>query len=164
MTLALLAHHAASPAFNGLFYATAATVIPVLFLAIAVQGLAFQQVLLAMRWLNGAANAARRRHDSYRHYYMPLCLLTIAAMLIAAAIPYLGAAGEIDAILALYHHQASGAGSLVLAATILLAIIAAGGPAIAFVEALNRVPPRTSLFPHAQPVMRPPAGYPGIGE
>jgi hypothetical protein len=39
-SLALLAHaaHAAPPAFNSTFYATAATVIPVLFLAIAVQG------------------------------------------------------------------------------------------------------------------------------
>jgi hypothetical protein len=164
MNLALLAHHAASPAFNGLFYATAATIIPVLFLAIAVQGLAFQQVLLAMRWLNGATNAARRRHDYYRRYSLPLGLATIAAMLIAAAIPYLGAAGEIDAILALYHQQASGAGSLVLAATILLAIVAAGGPAIAFVGALNRVPPRVSPFPYAQALRPPPVGYPGIGD
>jgi hypothetical protein len=35
-SLALLAHgaRAAAPAFNGLFYATAATIIPVLFLAL----------------------------------------------------------------------------------------------------------------------------------
>ena len=40
-SLALLAHEGsrASSAFNGLFYATVATVIPVLFLAIAVQSL-----------------------------------------------------------------------------------------------------------------------------
>lgn len=36
-SLASLAH-AAEPAFNGLFYATVATIIPVLFLALAVQG------------------------------------------------------------------------------------------------------------------------------
>ena len=38
--LALLAHSAAAaaPAFNGLFYATVATIIPVMFLAVAVQG------------------------------------------------------------------------------------------------------------------------------
>ena len=39
MTLALALAHTAKPQpFNGLFYATCATVIPVLFLAIALQG------------------------------------------------------------------------------------------------------------------------------
>lgn len=36
-----------TPAFNGLFYATAPTIIPVFFLAIAVQGHGFQQMLHA---------------------------------------------------------------------------------------------------------------------
>lgn len=46
-TLALLAHHAAAPAFNTAFYATAATVIPVLFLAIAVQGRGYDALVKA---------------------------------------------------------------------------------------------------------------------
>jgi len=48
-SLASLAHgaRAATPAFNGLFYATAATIIPVLFLAIAVQGPLYGDLLKA---------------------------------------------------------------------------------------------------------------------
>lgn len=45
MSFALLAHHTAAPAFNGLFYATAATIIPVLFLALVVLGPAYRKVL-----------------------------------------------------------------------------------------------------------------------
>src|SRR5580704_14204541 len=45
-SLALLArHHAAPPAFNGLFYGTAATLIPVFFLALAVQGGLYETLL-----------------------------------------------------------------------------------------------------------------------
>ncbi len=44
--LATLAHTvSAPPPFNGLFYATAATIIPVLFLAIAVQGRGYESLL-----------------------------------------------------------------------------------------------------------------------
>jgi hypothetical protein len=42
---ALAAGHAAAPAFNADFYMTAATVIPVLFLAIAVQGSTYTDIL-----------------------------------------------------------------------------------------------------------------------
>jgi hypothetical protein len=41
MTFALASGHAA-PAFNGLFFATTATIIPVLFLALAVQSVTIQ--------------------------------------------------------------------------------------------------------------------------
>lgn len=44
MTLAL-AHSHATPAFNGLYFATAATVIPVLFLVIAVQGRLYEDLM-----------------------------------------------------------------------------------------------------------------------
>ena len=47
-TSLVLAHgHHAAPAFNALFYATIATIIPVLFLAAAVQGRAYQDLLAA---------------------------------------------------------------------------------------------------------------------
>jgi hypothetical protein len=51
-SLATLGHAAAPapPAFNGLFYATAATIIPVLFLALAVQGTAYQGASSAPTW------------------------------------------------------------------------------------------------------------------
>jgi hypothetical protein len=47
ISLAFLADgaHAATPAFNGLFYATVATIIPVLYLAVAIQGTAYQNLL-----------------------------------------------------------------------------------------------------------------------
>ena len=45
-SLATLAHTVqAPPPFNGLFYATAATISPVLFLAIAVQGRGYESLL-----------------------------------------------------------------------------------------------------------------------
>jgi hypothetical protein len=48
-SLTALTHAAApaAPAFNGLFYATAATIIPVLFLAIAVQGRGYENLMKA---------------------------------------------------------------------------------------------------------------------
>jgi hypothetical protein len=45
-SLVTLAHATAAPAFNGLFYATTATIIPVLFLAIGVQRDSLYQYLL----------------------------------------------------------------------------------------------------------------------
>ena len=45
MSFGLLAQHTAAPAFNGLFYATAATIMPVLFLALVVLGPAYRKVL-----------------------------------------------------------------------------------------------------------------------
>jgi hypothetical protein len=47
MTSLALAHHAA-PAFNADFYTVAATIIPVLFLALVVQGPAYEQLLRFM--------------------------------------------------------------------------------------------------------------------
>jgi hypothetical protein len=60
-SLASLAHgaRAAAPAFNGLFYATAATIIPVLFLAIAVQGPLYGDLLKA-------SDAALRRFREHK--------------------------------------------------------------------------------------------------
>jgi heme O synthase-like polyprenyltransferase len=56
MTLVL-----AAPAFNGLFYATAATIIPVLFLALAVQGATYRDLM-------AAAQAARKRYARRASY------------------------------------------------------------------------------------------------
>lgn len=51
----------AAPAFNGLFYATAATVIPVLFLAFAVQGRAWQKMLQTAAMAAGHATPCPHR-------------------------------------------------------------------------------------------------------
>jgi hypothetical protein len=37
--------HTAAPAFNGLYYATVATIIPVLFLALAIQGNDYEELV-----------------------------------------------------------------------------------------------------------------------
>jgi hypothetical protein len=47
-----------TPAFNGLFYATVATIVPVLFLALAVQGRFFEELLTLY-----IANTRRVRQD-----------------------------------------------------------------------------------------------------
>lgn len=47
ISLVALTHAATAPAFNSLFFATAATMIPVLFLAIAVQGTTYQDLVKA---------------------------------------------------------------------------------------------------------------------
>jgi hypothetical protein len=62
-SLASLAHtaHTAAPAFNGLFYATAATVIPVLFLALAVQGRGYKHLLVAMYVSDRRLDADRKQ-------------------------------------------------------------------------------------------------------
>lgn len=59
-SLASLAHQASPPAFNSAFYATAATVIPVLFLAIAVQGRSYENLLKASA---GAIRRSQQRHQ-----------------------------------------------------------------------------------------------------
>ena len=62
MTLAL-AHPHAAPAFNGLFYATAATIIPVLFLALVVQGALFDDLVkMPHKTTRAAAERLSARH------------------------------------------------------------------------------------------------------
>jgi hypothetical protein len=62
-SLVTLAHATAAPAFNGLFYATAAIIIPVLFLAIGVQRDSLYQYLLNAL---GAADDRRERSTPKR--------------------------------------------------------------------------------------------------
>lgn len=127
-SLASLTHAAApaAPAFNADFYITAATVIPVLFLAFAVQGRTYQDMLQAIR------RAKERAAISYRP-------LRILALLILAA----GTNGEIVAILALYDRSTSAEG-YVLIAVISLVIAVVVGPAYALW--------RTDIDPKAETV------------
>ena len=104
MTLAL-AHHAA-PAFNTAFYAAAAGVIPVLFLALILQTTVYDDLL------KDTADATERLRERYRQRtddtLMALPLLgavvwPVTALLILAA----GADGELAAISALASRHAS---------------------------------------------------------
>jgi hypothetical protein len=135
-SLASLAHTAAAPAFNGLFYATAATIIPVLFLAIAVQGRTYEDMLKT-----GVATYRRVRQDpqvrqsafwSVTATYFASSPAITAVLILAA-----GAGAEICAVLALYQqHIGSHAGLYVLIGTIFLVIEIALWPADALLRSI----------------------------
>ena len=95
-TLAALAHAAATPppAFNHDFYVTGGTVIPVLFLALTLQGRTFTDLMLA----NPAANL---------EFSAGALAVALAGPLLAAAITAAGSLGEILALQALYDGSAS---------------------------------------------------------
>jgi hypothetical protein len=128
-SLTAVAHAApAAPAFNRDFYVTAATVIPVLFLAIAVQGRGYQTLLDVIitlgQWVRRGPGALHER----------LSVLAVAIMLIAiaAAILLFGAGGEISAVYALYQQQAKGStGAAVLVSMIVMIILTAVAPFLA---------------------------------
>jgi hypothetical protein len=131
--LAALAHTAAptAPAFNGLFYATVATIIPVLFLAIAVQGRMHENVLKA------ADDLARRVVGSGPEYQKWVAnFASTGALGIAIFIVVYGAAGEIEAVIALFNRHPALDPTFVLQGTIFLTAAAAAGPGLALAKSL----------------------------
>lgn len=131
-----LAHtaHTAAPPFNGLFFATAATVIPVLFLAIAVQGRGYEELL------NLFAAVSRRRHAGAMLYQRFAATAAGSALLIIAyGLVTLGAGSEITAVYVLYRQQAGTAAAYaVLIGVIGMIIATAAGPALAFVRSYSK--------------------------
>jgi uncharacterized membrane protein len=91
-----LPHGHGTPAFNGLFYATAATIIPVLFLALVLQGAAWRQLLQRAAELARAARAA----GDYISLARAWVLAGIAYAIVIAAM-----FGEGNAIGALYRRS-----------------------------------------------------------
>jgi hypothetical protein len=136
--------HTPAPAFNGLFYATAATVIPVLFLALAVQGRVYTDLLRA------AQNYGHFRRTTLpppeltagpARWVFRLTMAAINASLWLAAwlIPLAGFYGELGAIVALYRRtDSNGIRLTVLAATLLLLVGVAAGPVIAISRPTHR--------------------------
>jgi hypothetical protein len=125
-SLAPLAHAAASPPFNGLFYATTATIIPVLFLAIAVQGRGYENLINSIDVVDPLT-------DDSGPWYTVLGRMAayLALFMAAGGILIYGVLSEIAAIYALYQQQAeSGTGQLVLTGVIFLIIATAAGPAL----------------------------------
>jgi hypothetical protein len=153
-SLASLAHaaRAAAPAFNGLFYATAATIIPVLFLAIAVQGPLYGDLLKA-----SAATLRRfREHkagSSPRRLVLRLWIGSVLASGAAVAILIVTVGGEIEALLSLNAGRAYGDPHAAIAAAVLLTAAAAIGPALAFARLMVTLYPR-----HGNSGTAPPAG------
>ena len=132
-SLASIAHSAshAAQSFNGLFFATAATVIPVLFLAIALQSHAIEDLLRA------SADAYRREWQSGQQ--KPLgAIINPAPMGTALLILVFGVAGEIFAIHAL-SQEAAGlwARRIVEFAVIFLTVAAAVTPTLPLIRALR---------------------------
>jgi hypothetical protein len=132
VSIALLEHTAtAPPPFNGLFYATAATIIPVLFLAIAVQGRTYE-------------NLIKTFSDAFRDWTTPsrwIPRLPAGAIAFTASMAGLmllySAGSEIAAIYALYHQQAtrSTAQFILIAATFMI-IMTAAGPTLTYWRAV----------------------------
>jgi hypothetical protein len=143
-SLATLAHTAAAPAFNGLFYATAATVIPVLYLAIAVQGRTYDDLLKAY------VNMARRLKQNPGHWLQRAAgsVPTSVVVALATLLLLLGILGEIQALIILNWQSTKGLPLIVLPSAIGLAILVAAAAATALVgsmiSAAPKLPARTS--------------------
>jgi len=129
----LAASHHTAAAFNADFYTVASTVIPVLFLAIAVQGTMYEELLKApARTLLGMTDElmsyARRPSLRTGRPLIAAAILNAPIMILAIAIVIFGAAGEAQALLALYWKRPVGVPLLVLIATLFLAAAAVAGP------------------------------------
>lgn len=139
-SLASLAHHhATAPAFNGLFYATAATLIPVLFLALAVQGGMYEYLL---RRADNATSYQQKTIGAPFIQQLAGGAAGIAggmAQAIAYAILVFGVGGEITAIRALSIQKAGSQGhAFVYLAAIILTVAIAVNPGLALLASIWR--------------------------
>lgn len=138
MILALTPSHAA-PAFNGLFFATIATVIPVLFLA--------RRPGRLLRRAPAPGAADRPRPASRRVAaplptlrYLPRVMMGIAFLIVAA-----GFYGEADSILTLYFQRDShGSGVVILVSALILTLAVVAGPMSSYLTAIDKL---TDSFP-----------------
>jgi hypothetical protein len=155
-SLAALAHAAGAtgPVFNHDFYATAATIIPVLFLAIAVQGSLYNDLLKvsveAVRRFR-----ARNARSSSRRGALRAWTATILAPSAAIFILLFGVTGEIQALVSLSGQHAVGDPAGPLIAAVMLTLASAAGPALAligtFVTMVRRLDPSDASRPRASP-------------
>jgi len=112
--------------FNADFYVTCATVIPVLFLAVAVQGRAYESVL----------RSAHLRSETWKFWRWTLPYTVAGSVLIAAAL------GEYLALLVLYlGWDWSGARGMVFACTLILVTAVGAGPLLPWLKAKPESPP-----------------------
>lgn len=161
---------AAATPFNGLFYATMATVIPVLFVAAAVQGSTYHQMLkdssrryAVSIWQGNDLITLRKevrrgsltRPQALRKTadFRDLLSLAIASLYVAVALVTVALAtvGEVLSLLSLYNQQAD-SGSTILASGVLLTCMTAAGPAAAIARtALNLVKEEIRFYRGARP-------------
>jgi hypothetical protein len=129
-----LAQAAKVPAFNETFYSVAATIIPVLFLALAVQGPFLDELLsLADRPRARSSRPARALASTYA---------ADAPWRVGVFVVIFSTVGEILAIVALYQqHATETGGSITLTGVILLVVLTAFKPTLA-VFAHSKAPAR----------------------
>jgi hypothetical protein len=112
--------------FNADFYVTAATVIPVLYLALTLQGSTFEKVM--SKWRDSVQDESKdvRPIQVFLPAYVLFCIL-------ASVIILGGLLGEFYAIMALYSRSAADHSTVVVAVS-LLALLAAvvAGPTISY--------------------------------
>jgi len=129
---------AAAPPFNSTFYLAAATIIPILFLAFAVQGPAYQNLMQNYATLGERIETIERtettgRLPSRRWWGTTLTVALLTAVILA--IPVLGVMGEIAALYALYNQQIwAGGGQVVFLGVILLLLATAIGPVLTWIK------------------------------
>lgn len=133
-SLALLAHatRAAAPPFNANFYIVVATIIPVLFVALAVEGHAYQDLL------KGYGVVGRFTAPKRPWYQIAAATIARYALFqIAYSIVVFGAITEILSGYVLYQQRVgSSTGQVVLVGTIFMVLAVVAGPAIALGRAL----------------------------
>jgi hypothetical protein len=126
---------AAAPALNTAFYATAATVIPVLFLAIAVQGRALETVTSAAT--SAAHDYRRARRSRARLKAVTAHFRALVTVAVASLIVIDGVMGEITAMVALQNRK-GGTETFVATAVVALTFAAAATPAVTFAKAFRK--------------------------
>jgi hypothetical protein len=157
MSLIALAHASTPPSLTSAaiaFYATVATFIPVLYLALAVQGNASQSIFGAARVIvkriirslarkvfrNAATGRPQNKPEIIRRaiFIIPVaCIIPLAAVAIILA----GALGEILAVYALYQEQDTPpTPTIVLFTAIFLIIAVAVGPVVTFIKTVFTFP------------------------
>jgi len=140
MRLTSLAHTAAAaPPFNSTFYATVATIIPVLYLALAVQGSTYADLLKAAAKAWNSIRQRANRSGPAAGIFLPY----IGSVLLGTAalqIPILGVLGEIQALIALDQQRAPGGPRIAIVTSATLAVAVAAGPALAFARFLSNLP------------------------
>ena len=140
-SLALLAHDAktTAPVFNVTFYSVAATVIPVLFLALAVQGRMYENLMKAA---SDAVETGYRQVRLWRQNpgsvrtreALGPFLTPYAAIGAAVAILAVGVIGEILALTSLYLRRPAGTPQGMLTAVLILTVAAAAVPTLAIIR------------------------------
>jgi hypothetical protein len=156
MTSLIALAHSQAPVYRGDFYAAIATVIPVLALALGVQGPSLANYLKIIGKVDatpfGYPRSGKMPYLIARFVisYSVSGILTFAAVVVFA----LTVGGELLALLSLYYGRVVIAPVIPLAAAVTLTIAVAMGPAIALARSYVDVPPawlRRSRTPDEPP-------------